>query len=500
MRGLRNRALVAAAGLAAALLLLEIVLRVVGMVHVRRTIEARPAPAAGAERLLCVGDSFTEGLGAEPHESYPTQLQQLLRRQTGRATLAVVNRGRAGLNSAQVLAQITAHLDTVRPSMLLLLAGAGNYWNLWGHGLSFEHQQQSSASLDLLYRVRVFRLVVLLSHELRGQQPQPYGRSDPRGFERQLWADIKNHNACAARSAWFYPITVPGRHHSQKQQQQYSNLLGQLGGRLARDPKNHNLLCARALLQCKMGAHRGATATLRRGLALAADRRKKSELHYLLGTLQAGVFADMARGGPGLQRAIEQALRWHREGLRTDPGNGLNYFGMGEIHVLQTARGEDLDPAFNRKMFQQARSWFKRGIAADPRHAAAGRTRARYLQQYIAGAAGEYAWIRSDLEQVIRICRQRKVQVVLQSYPNNSRNKSHIRRVLDNTNRAMAHLARRHDLLFVDHHARFGQLIRAGRYSEPQLYDEDVIHPNKLGYRVMAEELALQLSPRFVEP
>ena len=263
-------------------------------------------------------------------------------------------------------------------------------------------------------------------------------------------------------------------------------LLGQISARISASPDQGHLYCAKALVQARMGAPTAAVSTLKQGLKQSP---KNSDLYYLLGAIYAGVIADMSRGGPGWSQALEKARRWHERGIEADPKNGHNYHGQGEIFVLQTARGEDMDPAFNARMFKKALSWFSRGMEADPDNAAAGRARIRFVKKYMEGAADEYAWIRSDLAAMIKLVRARGVPLLLQTYPNNSNNKAHIKRAIHNANRAMKGLAAAHGLPLVDHHQRFQKLMDTGT-REQSLYASDVEHPNKGGYRVMAEGLA----------
>ena len=74
----RGRLFALATGTAAAVLLLELALRVVGAMHAAETgwhddDLTRPADADAV--VLCVGDSWTEGVGAAAGAGYPGQLQ-----------------------------------------------------------------------------------------------------------------------------------------------------------------------------------------------------------------------------------------------------------------------------------------------------------------------------------------------------------------------------------------------------------------------------------------
>ncbi|MEO0480549.1 MAG: SGNH/GDSL hydrolase family protein [Planctomycetota bacterium] len=81
-------------------------------------------------RVLCLGDSFTYGIGAEDEKtgSYPAHLQQILEeRAPGR--YQVVNRGWPGLNSRKILRYLASDLDEVKPDTVVLLCGVNDRWS-----------------------------------------------------------------------------------------------------------------------------------------------------------------------------------------------------------------------------------------------------------------------------------------------------------------------------------------------------------------------------------
>ncbi|MFY9343238.1 MAG: GDSL-type esterase/lipase family protein [Planctomycetota bacterium] len=79
-----------------------------------------PAPASPSDRtVLCVGDSWTHGIGASDPltGSYPAQLQGLLRERSSEPW-SVVNCGQAGQNSREVLARLPAQLSEFKPRIV----------------------------------------------------------------------------------------------------------------------------------------------------------------------------------------------------------------------------------------------------------------------------------------------------------------------------------------------------------------------------------------------
>jgi lysophospholipase L1-like esterase len=113
------------------LVLLESVLQVASLVATtwfRR--EATPAVHDGRRTVLCVGDSFTYGLGASSHErgAYPAQLQSILD-DAQQSTWRVVNGGFPGRNSHQLLERLEGQLTTHHPEFVCILVGLNDRWS-----------------------------------------------------------------------------------------------------------------------------------------------------------------------------------------------------------------------------------------------------------------------------------------------------------------------------------------------------------------------------------
>lgn len=83
-------------------------------------------------KILCLGDSFTFGSGAEPGYSYPEQLEKLLNKNNSDLKFIVYNRGGSipGLNSSQLLKILDKNITKYQPQMIVVLIGMHNKWNL----------------------------------------------------------------------------------------------------------------------------------------------------------------------------------------------------------------------------------------------------------------------------------------------------------------------------------------------------------------------------------
>src|SRR5687767_7652500 len=124
MRAFVQRAVLVGVGLLVGLLLLEGLLRLAAAVLPQRLQRAQPVkqeerpPEPGEVRILCVGDSHTYGVGVSPDESYPSQLERLLRARGVHAR--VVNAGVPGQNSSQLRERLPAKLAEYRPQVVLV--------------------------------------------------------------------------------------------------------------------------------------------------------------------------------------------------------------------------------------------------------------------------------------------------------------------------------------------------------------------------------------------
>jgi len=74
-------------------------------------------------RILCIGDSFTFGGGAEKGYSYPEQLEKLLNSGEINNKFTVFNAGVCGATSSLLLKGLERNLNRYRPDILILLSG-----------------------------------------------------------------------------------------------------------------------------------------------------------------------------------------------------------------------------------------------------------------------------------------------------------------------------------------------------------------------------------------
>jgi lysophospholipase L1-like esterase len=166
-----------------------------------------PRRAAGGQtRVLCLGNSYTAGVGATLGHSYCDRVESRLRSDPRFAPLdvRVVNQGFAGRNSTEVLRALPAQLQEFRPSLVLLMTGEPNRWNEEGYQSFLARGRATAPGLaarlhDWLQRRHVYRLWKLLA---AGNAP-----------DERLFPGIAPTDARSLGFAWFgylYPRSEKG--------------------------------------------------------------------------------------------------------------------------------------------------------------------------------------------------------------------------------------------------------------------------------------------------
>jgi lysophospholipase L1-like esterase len=82
----------------------------------------------GLFKILCVGDSFIFGVGAEPGYSYPAQLQKILYAEHLERS-KVYNCGIPGCTSTKLLSYLPGFLEEYKPDMIIILVGSNDIDN-----------------------------------------------------------------------------------------------------------------------------------------------------------------------------------------------------------------------------------------------------------------------------------------------------------------------------------------------------------------------------------
>ncbi len=112
--------------------------------------------------ILAVGDSHTEGVGAEDGFSYPNQLLRILEKANPDIGWVIFNEGVAGYNSSQALLKVVEFFkDEYPPNLVLMCAGTNNNHNLTAATFLPKELRNQKPRLQWAYlfrNVRTYRL------------------------------------------------------------------------------------------------------------------------------------------------------------------------------------------------------------------------------------------------------------------------------------------------------------------------------------------------------
>ncbi len=104
-----------------------------------------PQAQESAKTILCLGNSFTYGVGAPPEKSYPVQLQELFT-QKSPVKVQVINAGQANINTSYQLNHLEETLDRYHPDLVILQTGEPNKWNHQGYAEYLKGEGRASWS------------------------------------------------------------------------------------------------------------------------------------------------------------------------------------------------------------------------------------------------------------------------------------------------------------------------------------------------------------------
>ncbi len=181
MREGKQRVIVFIAGLFSVILLLEIGLRIISKVNQLRDGTYRKSTVSSGEAqytILCLGNSYTEGTGAPPGESYPDHLQRMMDKSFPDKKIKVINAGRGSLNSSEMLETLKVTIDSTRPDLIILMTGSPNLFTYYKYNDYLERENPETHSRlkkslfilnDALYKTRVYRLCLFLGNNLRNK-------------------------------------------------------------------------------------------------------------------------------------------------------------------------------------------------------------------------------------------------------------------------------------------------------------------------------------------
>ncbi len=442
----KRRAAVVLAGMLVCLLVLEAALRIVGYIYAFRSESSNRSNPAAKSTILCIGDSVTFGIGAPEHLSYSAQLERLLNDSDPENTYAVINRGRPGQNSTQLLMRLEGYLNEFKPDIVTILIGAQNQANFYGYRQYLEKTDNQGSRFflgirDALDKIRVFKFFRLMFRE---KQKQLDHREDPELNQPTLNpAEMEYQNV----SDCLIGQTDKGKGDYDKA---LSFLLDVV------EKKDISPECYRTIgdIYREQKQYDQAITWFKKGI-----ERYPTQFSYYEGI--GWSYYD--------QQQFEEAIRWFKEGFEQAAYNTLYELCYVGIAV-----------SFEEsKNFQEAVEFFEKETKRKPLVEDYLHTLANdYLMMFKKNMSKKevYSWIQADIEQILDLCEQYNAQAVLQNYPFEPDIEFIYRQV-----------ARQNKIPFVDQQTAFEPHIEDGVHSEEYFVPDG--HPNARGYHLMAKNI-----------
>jgi len=431
----KEKFLVVILGVFMCLFLLEITLRITGYAHLNTVEKVNLDKKNQKGRvILCLGDSLTYGIGIPRYKTYPKQLEKLLQeRFTTGLNIKVINKGCGGYNTAWVLKDLKSNLETTKPDIVTLLIGAQNFPNLWGFKSFLDKRTFKAKLIDVLYRIRLFKLIKFMFLDVKNKKMKSkYCRID-----ENLTFIIDNNGGLETEIAEYLYFQEGD---SKKAIEWYKKAL-------KKDPKNGFIYYRMGLNYWDLGKFHKAIKWFKKGVNVDPDNFAN---YRHLGHAYEGI-GDFLK-----------ALKWYKKTIEVNP------------HDAESLRGV-VEHSMNLNMYNEGIKFLKRYKKTNPLI----KDLINILSEKKDFTKVIEEWIMLDLEEIIRICKNKGIKIIIQGYPHNT---------WERINKLLASISKKNKITFVDNLRTFNLLQKKGNQKE-NYFIPDEIHPNTKGHEIIAKNL-----------
>lgn len=179
---------------------MEIILRIIGYFHFKiANSDWLVKNSDDSYVILCLGDSFTFGVGAPNDKSYPKQLEELLNDNNKGKKFKVINAGVGGYNTSMILDKFVNDFKKIKPDLVVALIGGANVWNAKGYTGYSKKQKVFPEIQNFFYSIKIFKLIKLLSTNIKDKTSESKSRIAINEYKKQpinmsekaMWYDKK---------------------------------------------------------------------------------------------------------------------------------------------------------------------------------------------------------------------------------------------------------------------------------------------------------------------
>ncbi len=152
------------------LVLLEGFLRIFSFFYLKAHVIENEKNKDRAFNIVCIGDSFTMGVGAASGEDYPSQLEKILNLTNKKLRFRVINSGIPGCTTSMALNSLEGIILKYRPNMIIIMLGCNDTWNYTDLNLSSIQGESIPLSIKinaLLFRFKTYKLLRIIAVNLK---------------------------------------------------------------------------------------------------------------------------------------------------------------------------------------------------------------------------------------------------------------------------------------------------------------------------------------------
>lgn len=408
-------------GLIFSLFFLELILRLIGIAYSRAGYSTVSRDNS-TYTILCLGDSLTVGCGAERDKSYPRQLEGLLNADPQGRRVVVLNMAVAGQNSSQLLAELPKNIKNIKPKLITVLTGNANFWNFFGYLKSKGKNNVLSGLNDRLYRLRIFKLAKLLFLNLKM-------RSRP----QSLWYHNQDTDTAAVSAMGF------------------GDEIKYLKAKIAANGQDNQSCLKLGEIYNEQDNYNEAKRWY--GEAIRIDPLDSRGYHGM------GI-ACLGKTGYSEKAKLEEAVLWFEKSIEADPKFWRGYSSLSGVYL-------------GLGRYDQAIDFFKNLEKKEP----ALKDFCKMFEKKLSMDKEIKQWVTQDMENIVKICKENDIAIILQNYPLDKRSVSISKEIADKLH-----------VPFVDHYAVFDELLMQEGYSYSNYFTRDR-HCNAKGYAIMAKNI-----------
>ncbi|MFC1666954.1 GDSL-type esterase/lipase family protein [Candidatus Omnitrophota bacterium] len=434
---LRKKLILATLIVVMTLCLIEMGLRISGYIILKLNLSSSTSTIKDKRgvTILCLGDSYTFGLGTDYHHSYPRQLEKILNERHKEPGFKVYNLGIPGSNSSQLLNKLQGNIDKYDPDLLIILTGRNDSWNF----KDVNYHDSSPNRLDsLLHNLNIYKLVKIIKINLASsiaKKMTEAGTSDTETSKKEGQKRIMPSPASNGQVIKGVGFTKQGRYDLARQ-----HLLKALD----LDPRN-------------IMAYRHLGTIYREGAEYKLAEKCFEKALFLLGEdADAGLYLELGI----VHRLLNKKTLAKEEFKKAIMDTKHMYLAFNELLLAYKYEKDFYDEIEN----------FKKGIKDKEML-----DRIDGLITLRKDRGNIYKILQRNIANIDRISRRNNVKIVVQADPN-----------LDDLAEVVREVTKEQGILLVDSRSVFKEKLKL--HDRRDFFVEDD-HCNAEGYRIMTENI-----------